>query len=470
MEDVTMSLRKTGYKPYPNSFRSVGSSQVFVAKKDGREWVGVKQGEPKIEMEGANPVSDGIALYELTWDNYQVLARHLPLRPSTTDRTGTFGTGDRLGMATAAHLSALMGYDAFPVVAQQSPRELERTGRTFKSVLLDAVMGVLESGYQGEFGADADHVKDEPRLLEGLEAGYSMYTLDVGDDLRDLTGVKRTVEAELLTAASRKVIKSGTGRKLKAPGVDWTMSGPELTKSALVYEKAMLTVVDRYKTAVSHRADIDLEVSIDEGGRETTFEDHYYVAEFLHVHAVDFRSLAPKFPGEFQKAVDFRGSLDALSASFHGHATLAREIQGYRLSLHSGSDKFSVYSLLAKAGMGCFHIKTSGTSWLQAVKVVAEKDASLFADMYSLCCRKLTESKKAYHVDITPEHFPAEPLGDIAAFYARPEVQQLFHISYGALLGEYRDRMLAVLRDSEEEHYANVAGHIDRHLKLLFGG
>ena len=384
-------------------------------------------------------LGQNIIVFPLTWANYQKLSRLLPITPSPCDKKSSFGTGDRLGMVTAAHLDSLTRCPVFPVIAQQSPRELERTDRDFKDVLLKAVMGVLETGYTGAFGADADHIKDETRFLEGVEAGFSMYTLDVSDDLRDISKLSPSeIDSEFakLSETSRQVVREVAGTSLSVPGgADYVFDELELKKSALIYEKSMEQVVRFNSIAKSKLAGFDLEVSIDEGGRDTTPEDHIYVAEFLHRKGVSFTSLAPRFPGEFQKAVDYIGDYGVVARSFAVHAELARQQQGYRLSLHSGSDKFSVYKLFAEATQGSFHIKTSGTSWLQAMKLVAHSDAGLFKDLYRLCVEALPESKKAYHVYITPEHFPSELPQDLPGFYANPDVQQLFHISYGALLG-----------------------------------
>ena len=156
-----------------------------------------------------------IAIYPLTWENYQCSSRANPFEAiGVRGNRASFGTGDRLGMVTAAHLATDGKYPIFPIIAQQSPRELERTDRTFKSVLLDAVMGVLESGWTGEWGADADHIKDEGRFIEGLDAGFSMYTLDVSEDLQSVEGLSDSQIAERrseLTDTSKQIIKDWVG-------------------------------------------------------------------------------------------------------------------------------------------------------------------------------------------------------------------------------------------------------------------
>ena len=474
--ELQSALRGQGYEIYQQSIRRIGDdSALLVVQRDGKKLVALIEGRTPMDI--GVPVASlctddqgggRIFLYELTWECYKQLAALLPISPSPCNNKASFGTGDRLGMVTAAHLDADKGYPVFPVIAQQSPRELERTGRSFKSVLLDAVMGVLESGWTGAWGADADHIKDEARFLEGIEAGYTMYTLDVSDELQSIDGLSAAeiaVRAESLDDSSKRIVRDWSGVELGG----YEFSADELTKSAIIYEKSMQRVVRFDSIAGSKLSAYDLEVSIDEGARDTTPEDHLFSAEYLHHAGVNFKSLAPKFPGEFQKAVDYMGEYEGLQRSFDVHAEIARKLQGYRLSLHSGSDKFSVYKMFSEATGGSFHIKTSGTSWLQAVNLVAHENAELFGELYAICLAALPESKKAYHVYITPEHFPAQPSGSLPEFFAIPDVQQLFHISYGALLDARRDDIIRTLKANQPKHYQLVSGHIDRHLKLLFG-
>lgn len=473
-------IANAGYKLYERSVRRVdGGLTVFVAGRHGKKLVGLvaaDQARRLPEGSGPNglklPTGESVTLHPLTWENYLHLKQMMPLTPSVCNKDASFGTGDRLGMVSAAHLEADRKYPAFPVIAQQSPRELEKTNRTFKSVMLDAVMGVLESGYEGAFGADADHIKDGVHFMEGVEAGYSMFTLDVSDDLRDISSLSASEisdAAKSLTDLSRGVINDYASKIAPVPDVsNYTFSEDELIKSALVYEKSMQQAVRFNGMAKTKLDELDLEISIDEGNRDTTAEDHLFVAEFLHRNNVDFRSLAPKFPGEFQKAVDYRGDLSKLERSFNIHAELARLMGGYRLSMHSGSDKFSVYKMFGQATRGNFHIKTSGTSWLQAVRLIAVKNLSLFEQMYDICIATLPESKKAYHVDITPADFPAKLPADVLSFFSEPNVVQLFHISYGALLDAKRAEIIDTLIENEGQHYAFVTEHIEKHLKLAF--
>ncbi len=165
-------LKEKGFSVYEKSVRKTDAGHIFVANKSGDKYVGVATSGDAIKMpekhnEGSGKLDSGetVTLHPLSWENYSELKKHLPLVPQVCDKTGSFGSGDRLGMATAAHLAAEEKFDIFPVIAQQSPRELEKCERDFKDVLLKAVMGVLESGYTGSFGADADQIKDEKRFV-----------------------------------------------------------------------------------------------------------------------------------------------------------------------------------------------------------------------------------------------------------------------------------------------------------------
>ncbi|MCL6518314.1 MAG: tagaturonate epimerase family protein [Armatimonadetes bacterium] len=442
-------LRAKGLFIYPKSIRRLDSgNEIFVARRENEKLVGITKG-------------NDFQILPLSWENYKKLRSMLPLAPTPCEKKTSFGTGDRLGMVSATHLSVLSKYDVFPVIAQQSPRELAKTSRNFKDVLLKAVLGVLESGYTGKWGADADHIKDEQQLLEAIDAGYSMYTLDISDWL---DYPPRRTPAEL-SPLSRKIVANSFN--LPPICTAYKIDNERLIDSALIYEHALNLVKHFHRIIKKNIANFDLEISIDECPRDTTPEDHYFVAEFLHLSGVEFTSLAPKFPGRFQKGVDFGGDLAELATSLHIHATLCRSLGGYRLSLHSGSDKFSVYPLLSETTDGAFHIKTSGTSWLQAVKVISEVNLPLFRELYMLCLENLEESKKAYQVSVELKYFPKELPNDIRTFLQQPDVRQLFHISYGALLDQKREEIYKTLFTHEEKHYSEVAEHIERHLKTL---
>src|SRR4029079_10072611 len=142
----------------------------------------------------------------------------------------------------------------------------------------------------------------------------------------------------------------------------------------------------------------ELELSIDETRQPTSLAEHYIIADQFRVQDLSLISIAPKFIGDFEKGVDYKGHLGELEQSLGDHAALARELGPYKLSLHSGSDKLSLYPILAKTTNGCFHVKTAGTSYLEALRVVARHDESLFRRVIEVSRTYYDRDKATYHV------------------------------------------------------------------------
>ena len=115
-----------------------------------------------------------------------------------------------------------------------------------------------------------------------------------------------------------------------------------------------------------HLADMkeifDFEVSVDETDSPTTPLEHFFIANELTRAGVTFTSLSPRFIGKFEKGVDYIGNLNILDEELSKHAAVTAHFGTYKLSLHTGSDKFSVYPLIAKHWGERSHVKTAGTS------------------------------------------------------------------------------------------------------------
>jgi len=116
----------------------------------------------------------------------EMLRHTLPfLVPRVVGVTRSVGMGDRLGIGTPGHVRAVRGSGVVPIFAQQSIREMGRTGRTPENVMDDALWGVLQEGWRDGFGADADHLKTEEDVAACVEAGFVMFTVDPGDHVND---------------------------------------------------------------------------------------------------------------------------------------------------------------------------------------------------------------------------------------------------------------------------------------------
>src|SRR5437762_14290217 len=112
-------------------------------------------------------------------------------------------------------------------------------------------------------------------------------------------------------------------------------------------------------------------------------------------------SLAPRYIGDFEKGVDYKGDHAAFDKSLGDHAAVAQLIGPYKLSLHSGSDKLSIYTSFARITRGQFHVKTAATSYLEALRVVARADQSLSRRIIHFARQRYDTDKATYHISAT---------------------------------------------------------------------
>lgn len=405
------------------------------------------------------------------------------LRPQPIGLRTSAGTGDRLGVATAGHVRAFQsaGKRLVPVFAQQSIREMDRLGRTPQEVLDAATFGCIEAGWQGPVGADADHLKTTQDIDRCLAAGYSLFTIDVGDFVTNSAGVPSDDAlaalpwAELeddLAAARRRY------RELRVPGPDGDIivSETDLAHAMAKYGRAVAVGTQLYRHVVD-RADhpIEVEIAVDETDEPTTPAEHLYIATELHRLGARWVSFAPRHFGSFEKGVEFVGDLPRLFASIRRHAAIAQALGPYKIGMHSGSDKFSIYEGLTEATSGLVHLKTSGTSYLVALGVVAAKDPSLFRACYARSSEAYRSARASYQVSATTSSAPdpdAVRDVDLEALLHEPATRQILHVGYGAVLRDPEGGPSAtgtavrqLLADSRGDYYEAVADHIARHLR-----
>lgn len=210
-----------------------------------------------------------------------------------------------------------------------------------------------------------------------------------------------------------------------------------------------------------------MEISVDETETPTSHEEHVYVAGELQRLGVRWVSLAPRFIGRFEKGVDFIGDLNTLWSDLAGHAAIARAFGPYKLSLHSGSDKFSVYPLIRDATRGLVHLKTAGTSYLEALRVVARIDPVFFRAILVSGCDCYARDRATYHVSADPDRIPDpraipdEHLPDLLEDF---DARQVLHVTFGSILAEYRPRLMELLRTHEAAYGRAIETHFVRHL------
>ena len=159
------------------------------------------------------------------------------------------------------------------------------------------------------------------------------------------------------------------------------------------------------------------------------------------------------------------------------HAEIARHF-GHKLSIHSGSDKFSVFPIIGRETRGVFHVKTAGTNWLEAVKVIAMVDPALYRELHKFALESFTEASTYYHVTTNLSNIPdVDTLSDeeLPELFKQNDARQLIHITYGLILtaknpdgtSRFKDKMYKIWKEKESVYNEALFSHIGHHMELL---
>lgn len=464
---------------YPSSYVESGEGRFLLCKIAGaKKLLAIGKGDFFSRLHGSS-LSEAVKLCPLTHGNRLILNQYLPFTsPSAFGRkTATFGVGDRLGLATPGHIRSFKNSSAKPVLAQQSKRELSLTGRNYEKVLDDVCFAVFQEGYRGGFSADGDHLKKAEDIVDALNCGYTMITLDCSDMIgRGIEGLSES-EAEAAYASfppeyRNRIENAYLSKGFPIGGEEYFFTRDELIRCALIYSKAVDFVREIYFGYLK-KADhpVDFELSIDETESVTTAQGHLFVAMELEDNNVEVTSLAPRFIGEFQKGIDYIGDINEFEIQLKQHAAIARHF-GYKLSIHSGSDKFSVFPIIGKYTEGILHVKTSGTSWLEAIGTVAEKNPALYRKIHQKALEHFEESKVHYYVSGDPSRVEDPKLRKdetLIDYLGNDNSRQLLHITYGFVLGdpELKEELYQTLNQYEDHYTERLVSHIGRHLELI---
>ena len=379
--------------------------------------------------------------------------------------TPSFGFGDRLGLATPGHIAAVRDTKFAPIFAQQSVRENTRTGRTPQQVMEDAKRAVDAALWDLPWGADADHLKTLDDIPVFVEAGYTFFTVDPGEY------VDNSADTDSMPTLEQKVANSHWD-KLSALYLEqhihhaWGAFEVEsLMRAAAKYEKAIQHAASMFGRLAELMDTFDFEVSVDETDSPTTVLEHFFIANELMRLGVRFTSLAPRLLGRFEKGVDYIGDLKALDAELEKHAAVTAYFGTYKMSLHSGSDKFSVYPLVAKHWGNRIHVKTAGTSYLEALRVLAKYEPDLFLKIFSLGRECYENDKQTYHVSAQLKLLPSTD--DLPSLLNNFHARQVLHVSFGSSLARFGEGLKAALRKHEDAYYEGLRRHFHQHLQLL---
>ncbi len=469
------------YGVYPKSIDRADGATVFMADAGDRDLLVAAGKNPGFAGESRLCGETPVVVAELTHENAQVLRRVFPYTAPTAVLTSvrSCGVGDRLGIATDGHIRVFERFDARPVFAQQSIRELNLTGRTYDDVLDCATFSVYRCGFKKGFGADGDHLKTPQEVDYAISSGYTMITLDCSEHIDNT--VEGMDDAQLAAAyrPDAQLEALYAGKSFEVEGETLTFDDRSFKQAVLIYGRALDFATEIYKTKIQPAPHaVDFEISIDETATPTDPIHHYFVAAELARRGVKTATVAPRFCGEFQKGVDYRGDLAQFERELKVHAAIARKF-GYKLSIHSGSDKFAVFALIGKYTKGNFHVKTAGTNWLEAMRLVAMKDPALYREVHAFALEAFEDAKRFYHVSTDLAKIPAlDTLSDaeLPGLFAQDDPRQLIHITYGHILqaknpdgsSRFRDRLFALWRREREGYAELLDRHIGRHLETLY--
>jgi len=347
--------------------------------------------------------------------------------------------------------------------------------------------GVFAEGWQRGFGADADHLKTAADIDSCLAAGYTFYTFDPGEHVEN--GVETASPSMLherfealpwdhledtATALSARYV----GAPITCEDHVIDLDEVALQRAAVKYGRAVahVAVMYRHLARVGAGRDWEVEVSVDETEAPTTHAEHYYFASELRRLGVRWVSLAPRYIGRFEKDVDYIGDVTAFEADIAVHAAIARVLGPYKLSLHSGSDKFSIYEPAVRHTCGMVHLKTAGTSYLEALRTVGTLAPDLLRAIYVFARERYETDRASYHVSARLDRAPAPASlsdHDLPALVEQFDAREILHVTFGSVLTEqttsgercFYDDLMGVLRAHPDAYADDLERHFLRHLR-----
>ncbi|QDT65478.1 tagaturonate epimerase family protein [Calycomorphotria hydatis] len=407
----------------------------------------------------------------------------------------TFGMGDRFGHQAAAQLRACCklkeaGVPITPVW-NKSHREHTLIGSKPESVQAAAQQAINDLSWEGNWHVDADHIN--LNTVDEFLPSSDFFTIDVADFI----GEPAEAEAiEKFMATHPELIGTITIDGIEAP-LETTR---EMVRSfAEKYLRAVQEAGKVYHHIAEQKqgGDYFIEVSMDETDAPQTPVELLVILAAVSDEKIPIQTIAPKFTGRFNKGVDYVGDLEQFQKEFHEDLAVIKHcVKSYqlpsalKLSVHSGSDKFSLYPIIQKeiasSGAG-LHIKTAGTTWLEEVIGLAStggEGLQLMKDIYAEALDRYDELAGPYAtvIDIDREQLPSKAVVDdwsseefVAALehdqgcdQFNPHLRQLLHIGF-KLAAKKGETFTNLLKDHADVVGTYVTNNLyERHMKPLF--
>ena len=409
----------------------------------------------------------------------------------------SFGVGDRFGHEAEAQLRACLmaaerGVEIVPVW-NKSNREHVIIGSEPSDVRKAADAAVAKLGWKRAYYVDADHIRLE--TVDRFVAPSDFYTIDVADTIG-----KAADAAAVRTFAERH---PELGGNIEVPGIlePFQSSREAVGRIATKYLQAVREAEKIYRHIAKAKGEgkFVTEVSMDETDTPQTPVELLVILAAIADAGIPIQTIAPKFTGRFNKGVDYVGDLAQFEKEFSDDLAVIRfAVQKYhlpknlKLSVHSGSDKFSIYAPIRRALKrfdAGLHIKTAGTNWLEEVIGLAEAGGdglALAKEIYAGALEHVDELCAPYAtvIDIdrnklpsketvigwSSEQFVSALRHDPKSKFYNPHLRQLLHVGY-KVAAHMGSRYLDALKRHEKFVSRNVTENLyERHLKPLFVG
>ncbi len=407
----------------------------------------------------------------------------------------TFGMGDRFGHEGEAQLAAVQSAAARGVVIcpvwNKSNREHTLIGTTPDGLRAEADAAVKALGWQGGHFVDADHINIH--TVDGFLGASDFFTLDVADYSGKPAGASAT---SAFVSRHGNLVGEHELPRVEQP---LRITEEDLRRTAGKFLWAMQEAgrIHRHIAASKTTDSFAIEVSVDETDTAQTPAELLIILAMLADENVPVQTIAPKFTGRFNKGVDYVGDLAAFEREFDADlAVVAYAVAAFglpptlKISVHSGSDKFSLYpiirDLVAKHSAG-LHVKTAGTTWLEEVAGLAESGGEgleIAKEIYRNALPRASELIAPYapvvDIDIaslpslseveawTSEEFVAVLNHDAACPAYDRQFRQFIHVAF-KIAAEMGDRFTGGLQAYREVIGRRVTGNLfSRHIEPLF--
>jgi tagaturonate epimerase len=408
----------------------------------------------------------------------------------------SMGIGDRFGHQGAYQLEAIIeakekfGVDITPVW-NKSNREHQIVGTKPADTRLAADNAVKEKNWKNPYFVDADHIN--LTNVDGFIDYSNFFTLDVADYIGEKATDKNIQQ---FVDANHKYIGD-----LKIPGIQevFHITENRLREIAAKFLFAIEKAGDLYRHIESKKGkgNFVTEVSMDEVDAPQTPIELFFILSAIGSQKIPAQTIAPKFTGRFNKGVDYVGDVKQFGKEFEEDLLVidfaVKEFglpSDLKLSVHSGSDKFSIYpvmsQLIKKYNKG-IHLKTAGTTWLEELigLAMAGKEAlTLFKQMYSSALDKIDALCKPYAtvIDINIKQLPtatevngwsSEKMANTLRHIPghpdyNPNFRQLMHVSYKLAAEKIKDYSRLLVENKDIVGKQVKENVLDRHIKRIF--